>query len=40
MCTVRNNDKNKINLSHPNSTVFLIAEKLSRLLRLLLRLYY
>ena len=31
MCTVKNNDKNKMNLPIPHSTVFLIAEKLQTL---------
>ena len=35
MCTVKNNKKNKMNLPLPLSTVFLIAEKLPSLRRLL-----
>ena len=35
MCTVKNNNKNKMNLPLPLSTVFLIAEKLPSLRRLL-----
>ena len=35
MCTVKRNDKNKMNLTLPPSPVHLIAEKLPSLLRLL-----
>ena len=33
MCSIKNNDKSKMNLPLPPSTVFLIAEKLPSLLR-------
>ena len=36
MCTVKNNKKNKMDLPLPLSTVFLIAEKLPSLRRLLI----